>query len=189
MKYLAIAALVIAIATPACAQTLDGNSLTWLAGSRVHTNANGSKVYEAFVGPINGVMTGTALSGNGLDQPNTEYHKLGPNADGKWGLAVANNRSNMAWNFTPLKSLEKDRVIFQSADGNLTITYFAKSSGGVGAKVDRVANGKTTTTDYDFKPVSASAKAPSAASNNLIDSIMRKTDDAPPPGKVRQKGG
>jgi hypothetical protein len=188
MKCLAIAAMVIAVATPAWAQTLDGSSLTWLAGSRVHTNADGSKVYEAFVGPLNGVMTGTALSANGLDQPSTEYHKLGPNADGKWGLSVANTRSNMAWNFTPLKSLEKDRVVFQSADGNLTITYFAKAGGGVGAKVERVANGKTTTTDYDFKPVSVTA-APHAASSSLLDSIMKKTDDAPPPGKVRAKGG
>jgi len=189
MKCLAIAALLIAVATPAWAQTLDGASLTWLAGSRVHTNANGSKVYEAFVGPLNGVMTGTALSANGLDQPSTEYHKLGPNADGKWGLSVANSRSNLVWNFTPLKSLEKDKVVFQSADGNLTITYFAKAGGGVGAKVERIANGKTTATDYDFKPVSATAAAKPAASNNLLESLMKKTDDAPPPGKMRAKGG
>ena len=165
------------------AQALDGNSLTWLAGSRVHTNADGSKIYEAFVGPLNGVMTGTALSALPNNAASTEYHKIGPNADGKWGLSVANTRSNLAWNFTPLKSLEKDRVVFQSADGNLTITYFAKAHDGVGAKVERIANGKTTTTDYDFKPVSA------AAPNAVLDSIMKKTDSAPPPGKVRQKGG
>ena len=75
-----LAAVMAAFAAPAFAQApaLDGNSLTWLAGSRVHTNADGSKVYEAFIGPINGVMTGTALSATGLDQPDTEYHKLGP---------------------------------------------------------------------------------------------------------------
>jgi hypothetical protein len=184
MKFLAAAALMLALATPAFSQALDGSSLTWLAGSRVHTNANGSKVYEAFVGPLNGVMSGTALSAAGLDAPYTEYHRLGPNAEGKWGLSVANSRNNMAtWNFTPLKAIEKDKVIFQSADGAVTITYFAKPGNGVGAKVERTANGKTTTTSYDFKPVTAQA-----SSNDHLSPLFRKSEDAPPPGKMKPKG-
>jgi hypothetical protein len=158
MKALIVAMALAAAALPAVAsaQALDGNSLTWLAGSRVHTNANGSMVFEAFVGPINGVMTGTALSALPNNGAYTEYHKLGPNADGKWGLSVANTRSNMVWNFTPLKAIEKDRVIFQTAGGGLTITYFAKPGGSVGSTVERkAADGKVIKTDYDFKPLPA----------------------------------
>jgi hypothetical protein len=155
MKALILAAALAAVAMPAAAQSLDGASLTWLVGSRVHTNANGSKIYEAFIGPINGVVTGTALSAIGTDQAYTEYHKLGPGPDGKWGLSVANTRSNMLWNFTPLKAIEKDKVTFETADGALTIIYYAKPAGGVGSTVERKANGATTKTEYDFKPLPA----------------------------------
>ncbi len=133
--------------------SLDPSSLTWLAGHRVHTNANGSVIYEAFLGPINGVLTGTALSGSGTDQAYTEYHKFGPNEEGRYGLAVASTRSNMVWNFTPLKSIETGRVIFQSDNGALTISYFATPGNGVGAYVERVVDGQTRRTEYDFKVV------------------------------------
>ncbi|HVY88794.1 MAG TPA: hypothetical protein VG942_07995 [Hyphomonadaceae bacterium] len=136
------------------AAKLDGNSLTWLVGYRVHTNANGTKVFEAFTGPINGVVTGTALSPIGQDKAYTEYHKIGPNAEGVYGLDVANTRSNMQWNFTPLKAIEADRITFQTADGKLTIMYYAEPNGGVGSKVDRIgADGKTTTSEWHFKVV------------------------------------
>ena len=36
----------------------EAASLTWMEGARVHTNANGTPVYEAFIGPVNGVVTG-----------------------------------------------------------------------------------------------------------------------------------
>ena len=66
----------------------------------------------------------------------------------------------------------------------------------MGAEVDRVANGKTTVTRYDFKPVSASTVAAAkpasvsalGAPSDLLTSLMKKTPDAPPPGPVRQKG-
>lgn len=151
----AVAAFAVALvlgAMPAMAQPpLDGNSLTWLAGSRVHTNANGSKIYEAFIGPLDGVVTGTALFPGGV-----EYHKLGPGPDGKtYGLSVANTRSNLAWNFTPLKAFEKDRVIFETPDANLRIQYFLKPGNTIGAKVERkAADGRVTTTEYSFAPVS-----------------------------------
>jgi hypothetical protein len=158
LRHIALAAFAVAtLGGTAMAQTpaRDGNSLTWLVGSRVHTNANGSKVYEAFIGPINGMVTGTALSAIGTDKASTEYHKIGPNADGVYGLDVANTRSQMKWNFTPLKAIDKDRITFQSADGALTIAYFAEPGGGVGARVDRVSDGKTTTSEYHFKPLPA----------------------------------
>jgi len=154
MKFAAVAALALALAlgvVPALAQPpLDGNSLTWLAGSRVHTNANGSKVYEAFIGPLDGVVTGTALFPGGV-----EYHKLGPGPDGKtFGLSVANTRSNLAWNFTPLKAFEKDRVIFETPDGNVRVQYYLKPGNVIGAKVERkAADGKVVTTEYAFAPL------------------------------------
>lgn len=154
MKTIAIAATLAALALPglALAQALDGNSLTWLAGSRVAT-MGAAQVFEAFIGPQNGNLTGTALAQNGAY---TEYHKLGPGPDGKWGLSVANPRTNMQWNFTPLKAIEKDRVIFQTADGGLTITYFKKDAGAVGSLVERKgADGKVSKTEYDFRPLPA----------------------------------
>ncbi len=149
-KLIVAAALAALLAGPALAQQMDGNSLTWLVGSRVHTNPNGAKVYEAFIGPVNGVVTGTANFPGGV-----EYHKLGPGPDGKtYGLSVANTRSNLQWNFTPLKAFEKDRVIFESTDGNLRIQYFLKPGNVIGAKVERKgANGQVTTTDYSFEPI------------------------------------
>lgn len=157
MKTIACIAIAALIGGAAMAQTtpdaakLDGNSLTWLVGTRVHTNANGSKTFEAFVGPQNGVVTGTALAGNGSY---TEYHKIGPNAEGVYGLSVANPRSQMAWTFTPLKAIEKDRITFQSADGKRTIAYYAEPGNGVGARVDSVgSDGKTTVSEYHFKPL------------------------------------
>ena len=153
MRALIFAAALTVCALPAVAQTLDGSTLTWLAGSRVAT-MNGAQVFEAFVGPQNGTLTGTALAANGTY---TEYHKLGPGPDGKtWGLSVANPRSKMAWNFTPLKVIEKDKVVFQSADGALTITYFKKDAGAVGSLVEtKTTEGKVTKTEYDFRPLPA----------------------------------
>lgn len=133
--------------------SLTPDSLTWLAGHRAHTNANGSVIYEAFLGPINGVLTGTALSSSTTAPAYTEYHRFGPNEEGRYGLAVASTRSNMVWNFTPLKSIEAGRITFQSDNGALTITYFSTPGNGVGAYVERIANGQTTRTDYDFKVV------------------------------------
>jgi len=141
-------------AAPAFSQALDGNSLTWLAGSRVATNATGAKTYEAFIGPQNGTVTGTALAVNGTY---TEYHKLGPGPDGKtWGLSVMNPRSNMQWGFTPLKEFQKDRVVFQSTDGARTISYISRPGNAVLAVVEaRAADGKVTRTEYDFQPLPA----------------------------------
>lgn len=129
---------------------LDGNSLTWLVGDRVHTNTNGTKIYEAFIGPLDGVVTGTALFPGGV-----EYHKLGPGPDGKtYGLSVANTRSNLAWNFTPVKAIEKDRVIFESPDGAIRIIYAAKPGDIVAATVERrQGNGSVAKIEYEFKPV------------------------------------
>lgn len=139
-----------ALAQPA----LDGNSLTWLIGNRVATSATGVKTYEAFTGPMNGVVTGTALAVNGTY---TEYHKIGPQMGGPagapYGLSVANPRSQMMWNFTPLKAIEKDKIIFEKADGSLRITYYAEPGNGVGSLVETTTNGTTTKTEYHFKPL------------------------------------
>ena len=148
MKAFAAAAAALALmAIPALAQPpLDGNSLGWMMGVRVHTNANGSKIYEAFIGPVNGVVTGTANFPGGV-----EYHKLGPGPDGKtYGLSVANTRSNMQWNFTPLKAIEKDRVVFENPEGTLRIQYFLKPGNVIGAKVERAG---AATAEYSFEPV------------------------------------
>ena len=64
---------------------------------------------------MNGVVTGTALTNIGTDRAYTEYHRIGPNADGVYGLDVANTRSGMKWSFTPLKSITPGRITFQSA--------------------------------------------------------------------------
>jgi len=114
-------------------------SLSWMQGARVHTNDNGSQVYETFIGPVNGVVTGTALTNIGSDRAYTEYHRIGPNDDGIYGLDVANTRSGMKWSFTPLKTIEPGRITFQSADGKLTIAYFTDGAGGVESEVIRVA--------------------------------------------------
>lgn len=141
--------------TPAPTIPAEAASLTWMQGARVHTNANGSLVYEAFIGPVNGVVTGTALTNIGTDRAYTEYHKIGPNAEGVYGLDVANTRNGMKWSFTPLKAIEPGRITFQTADGALTIAYFSDNAGGVQSQVDRVADGKTTTQEWHFKPIPA----------------------------------
>jgi hypothetical protein len=134
-------------------------SLTWMQGVRVHTNADGSKVLEAFIGPVNGVVTGTALSAIGTDRAYTEYHRIGLNADGVYGLDVATTRSGMKWNFTPLKAIEPGKITFQTADGKLTISYADDSAGGINAQVDRVgADGKTTMQSWQFRPTEAAAQ-------------------------------
>lgn len=139
---------------PASKPARDGATLTWLVGSRVHHNANGTLIYEAFIGPMNGVVTGTALSGIGTNAAYTEYHKFAPNADGVYGLAVMNSRTN-AWSFTPMKSIEPGKVVFESADGNARITYWSKGEGKVGASSERTADGKTTRTEWSFDPLPA----------------------------------
>lgn len=138
-------------ATPAAANIpKEADTLGWMQGARLHTNAEGKgQVYEAFVGPLNGVITGTALTANGNY---VEYHKIGPNAEGVYGLDVANTRSQLKWNFTPLKSIEPGRITFQSTDGKLTIVYYKEGKDGVGSRVDRVgADGKTATQEWHFK--------------------------------------
>lgn len=131
----------------------EAASLAWMQGVRIHTNADGSQVLESFLGPVNGVVTGTALSGIGTDKAFTEYHSIGPNADGVYGLDVANTRSGMKWNFTPMKAIEPGKITFQSTDGKLTVIYAADGAGGINAQVDRIgADHKTTTQTWAFKP-------------------------------------
>jgi hypothetical protein len=137
--------------TPAPKLPDGAATLGWMQGVRVHTNADGSDVREAFIGPINGVVTGTAVSAIGADRAYTEYHKIGPNADGVYGLDVANTRSGMKWNFTPLKGIDPDRITFQTADGALTISYAKAPGNGIDAKVIRVADGKAVTQEWHFK--------------------------------------
>lgn len=112
----------------------EAASLAWMQGTHVHTNDNGTLVYEAFVGPVNGIVTGTALTSIGTDRAYTEYHRIGPNGDGVYGLSFANTRSGMKWGFTPLKSIEPGRITFQSQAGKLTIAYFADGGGACKAK-------------------------------------------------------
>jgi hypothetical protein len=161
LKLIAAATIAASLAGTAMAQTpatppatpaipKEAETLSWMQGARLHTTADGKgHVYEAFVGPLNGVVTGTALAGNGSY---VEYHRIGPNAEGVYGLDVANTRSQLKWNFTPLKSIEPGRITFQSTDGKLTIVYYKEGKDGVGSRVDRVgADGKTTTTEWHFK--------------------------------------
>ena len=141
----------------------EAASLGWMLGTRVHTNADGSVTYEAFLGPVNGVVTGTALTTMGANRAFTEYHRIGPNADGIYGLDVANTRSGMKWSFTPLKSIEPGKITFQSADGKLTISYASDGASGIKAQVDRVgADNKTTTQHWHFKPIAQPAAEPAA---------------------------
>lgn len=133
----------------------EAASLTWMEGARVHTNANGTPVYEAFIGPVNGVVTGTALTVLATGGAYTEYHKIGPNAEGIYGLDVANTRNGMKWTFTPLKAIEPGRITFQTADSSLTIAYFNDNAGGIRSQVDRVVDGKTTTQEWHFLPLPA----------------------------------
>lgn len=156
MRPIAVAAIAaLAFCGPALAQppATDFSSLTWLAGSRAHKNPDGSLLYEAFIGPTKGVVTGTALNGSGATVY-TEFHRFGPNAEGKLGLSVMNSRTN-AWAFTPLQSIEKGRVIFGSTDGNLHIVYWDKGHGAVGAMVERNTNGQTTKQEWSFEPLPA----------------------------------
>ena len=142
--------------TPASNIPAEVASLTWMQGARVHTNANGAPVYEAFVGPVNGVVTGTALTVLTAGGAYTEYHKIGPNAEGVYGLDVANTRNGMKWSFTPLKAIEPGRITFQSADGKLTIVYSSEANGRIGSRVDRVGvDGKPTTQEWRFKAIPA----------------------------------
>lgn len=155
MRIIVAAVLVaLAFAGQALAQApLDVSSLGWLVGARAHHNANGSLVYEAFIGPAAGVVTGTSVSGQGAGAY-TEYHRIGPNAEGKVGLSVMNSRTN-AWAFTPLKAFEKGKVVFESADGALRVSYWDKGHGIVGAMVERTANGATTKSEWSFDPLPA----------------------------------
>lgn len=168
VRILALALLALTVSPIASAQTPptpagqtvrpaipdEAASLGWMQGVRVHTNADGSQVLETFIGPVNGVVTGTALSGIGTDRAYTEYHRIGLNADGAYGLEVANTRSGMKWSFTPLKLIEPGKITFQTTDGKLTISYASDGAGGIKAQVDRMgADGKTATQTWQFKPV------------------------------------
>ena len=157
LKLIAAATIAVSLSGIAMAQTpaaanipKEAETLGWMQGARLHTAPDGKgQVYEAFVGPLNGTVTGTALAGNGSY---VEYHKIGPNAEGVYGLDDANTRSQLKWNFTPLKAIEPGRITFQSADGKLTIVYYKEGKDGVGSHVDRVgADGKTTTQEWHFK--------------------------------------
>jgi hypothetical protein len=141
--------------TPTPTIPAEAASLTWMEGARVHTNANGTRVYEAFIGPVNGVVTGTALTSIGTDRAYTEYHKIGPNAEGVYGLDVANTRNGMKWSFTPLQAIEPGRITFQTTDGALTIVYYSEAGGGIGSRVDTVRDGKATTQEWHFKAMRA----------------------------------
>ena len=92
---LAACALALGLSAAALAQApLDGNSLTWMSGSRVHTTATGGKIYLAFIGPVNGVLTGTVLTTTTPGQTYTEFDRIGPNGEGKYGLTVATSSNN-----------------------------------------------------------------------------------------------
>lgn len=152
-----MAATLISLAGAALAQTpKEAATLGWMQGVRVHTNADGSLVREAFLGPVNGVVTGTALLMLGADGAYTEYHKIGPNSEGAYGLDVANTGNGMKWSFTPLKAIEPGKITFQSADGALTISYAHGEGDVVNAQVVRVAGGETTTQNWHFVPVDPS---------------------------------
>jgi hypothetical protein len=141
----------------------EAASLGWMLGTRVHTNPDGSQTFEAFLGPVNGVVTGTALTVMGADRAFTEYHRIGPNADGVYGLDVANTRSGMKWSFTPLESITPGKITFRSADGKLMISYASDGAGGINAQVDRIgADKKTTTQTWAFKPIAQPAVEPAA---------------------------
>ena len=131
----------------------EAASLGWMLGTRVHTGADGSQTFEAFLGPVNGVVTGTALTKMGADRAFTEYHRIGPNGDGVYGLDVANTRSGMKWSFTPLESIEPGKITFRSKERGLTISYADDGAGGIRAEVIRVSNAETTTQQWHFKPV------------------------------------
>ncbi len=158
MKAIIVAASAALLSAPAFAQTAptpeQTASLTWMQGVRAHANPNGTKVLEAFLGPVNGVVTGTALTSRGDAAAFTEYHRIGPNAEGVYGLDVANTTNGMKWTFTPLKSIEPGKITFQSPNGAVTISYAATPEGGIGAQVIRMAgDGAATTTEWDFKPL------------------------------------
>lgn len=140
----------------------EAGSLGWMLGTRVHTGADGSQTFEAFLGPVNGVVTGTALTKMGADRAFTEYHRIGPNADDVYGLDVANTRSGMKWSFTPLESIEAGKITFSSKERGLTISYADDGAGGIKAEVIRVNNGETTTQQWHFRPVAAPAAEPAA---------------------------
>lgn len=147
----------LSLVTSAAAQTpKEADTLGWMAGHRIHTGADGRQVHEAFLGPVNGVVTGTALAGIGTDRSYMEFHRIAPNSEGVYGLSIANTRSAMIWNFVPLKAIEPGRITFQSTDGSLTIAYFSEPGGAVGSKVDRkLPDGKTRTQEWSFKPTPA----------------------------------
>lgn len=174
IRTFALAAAMLSLAPLAAAQTPtpagqtvspalpdEAATLGWMQGVRVHTNADGSQVFESFVGPVNGVVTGTALSTIGAEKAFTEYHRIGLNDDSVYGLDVANTRSGMKWNFTPLKAIEPGKITFQSADGKLTISYADDGMGGITAQVDRVGADDTTTTQtWAFKPTAVAPTQP-----------------------------
>ncbi len=125
--------------------------LAWMQGWRAHTKASGSKIYEAFVGPVNGVLTGTALSALGPEKAYVEYHRIGPNTAGVYGLDIYNTQQDMAWRFFPLVEIEPGRITFRSEDGAVTIVYSMAENGGVDARADTVADGRTTTQEWRFR--------------------------------------
>lgn len=137
-------------------------SLTWMQGVRVHTNEDGSQTFEAFLGPVNGVVTGTALTMLDAGRAYTEYHRIGPNADGVYGLDVANTRSGMKWSFTPMESIGPDRITFHSKEKDLTITYASDGAGGIDAEVIRGSGAEATTQHWRFAPIQPAMTAPEA---------------------------
>lgn len=131
----------------------EAATLGWMQGVRIHTNPDGGLVREAFLGPVNGVVTGTALTVLGAEGAYTEYHKIGPNADGIYGLDGANTANGMKWSFTPLKAIEPGKITFQTANGALTISYAHGDGDVIDAQVIRVTNEETTTQNWHFVPV------------------------------------
>src|SRR5690606_26473379 len=97
----------------------------------------------------------------GADRAFTEYHRIGPNADGVYGLDVANTRSGMKWSFTPLESIVPGKITFRSKERGLTISYADDGAGGIKAEVIRVNNAETTTQQWHFRPVAPPVVEPS----------------------------
>lgn len=73
-------------------------------------HAHGTLVFEAFLGPVNGDVPGTAPTAIGKDRASTDYHKTGPNAEGVLGLDVASTRHCITWCFTSLQAIEAGRI-------------------------------------------------------------------------------
>lgn len=113
----------------------DAASMTWMAGTRIQTNAapGAVPVYEAFSPPINGAFAGSATFAGGQ-----EFHRFARDpADGVFKLSL-NSTSCPNWCSYPLKSIEPGKAVF--SNGTVEITFWDRGGGKVG-----LANLNTTT--------------------------------------------